>query len=147
MNNKGWEYDVERAFDRESDHDDGGASDAETKAYRRELELLRQGARTVARHERITDAQFPAFMAGINERIAEQPVRSHRGLWAFLSLASASLIVAVSTFVIIRGATPDATATVVEDVKTEIEGATVHWETSDDGGATVWVEIAEGDLW
>ncbi len=138
---------------------DGEAADSKTAGPPGELHdsltLIREGARAARRRAEIADAQFPAFLNGIHARIAEEPSRatafgrsfSRDRLWAVVSLTSAALIVALSAILVFSGETPDVRATtVVEEVSTDIDGASVHWDTSDDGATVVWVEFAERDL-
>lgn len=95
----------------------------------------------------ISDAQFPAFMDGIRQQLPGQR-RPFGGRWALVSVAAAALVVAVSVFAVLNSAQPqDVRATVVEEATTEIEGARVVWYPNEDGGATVWIEPAEGDVW
>ena len=118
------------------------------------LSLIRKGAAAARRREGIADAQFPAFLDGVRARIAAEERRpagfaarlARERAWAVVSLTSAALIVAVSAFLVFAGETPNAGATVVEEVSTEIDGASVHWDTSEDGATVVWVEMAERDL-
>ena len=141
---------LERLFDGESisrkDAERLSSEDFATDPLWKDLETLRTGAKEIARQEEISDSQFPAFVSGIYERVEPAP-KTHRGRWALASLTAAALIVAVSAFLVVRGETPNATATVIENATTEIEGASVHWTSSEDGDATVWVDVADGEVW
>lgn len=138
---------------------DGEAADSKTAGppgeLRDSLALIRDGARAARRQAEIADAQLPAFLDGIHARIAQEPSRatvfgrsfSRDRLWAVVSLTSAALIVAISAVLVFSGETPDVRATtVVEEVSTDIDGASVHWDTLDDGATVVWVEFADRDL-
>ena len=77
-----------------------------------------------------------------------QPVRVRRGLWAVASLATAALVAAVSiTILVSDGGAPVEARTEVESYGTEIEGATATTFYSEDGTATVWLNVPDGDMW
>ena len=92
-----WQKNVEAHFDGEAKHAARVEAHLEAcpacAAYARQLAAMRAGAAVAARPGCIADAQFPAFMEGIRERI-EAPRRGYRGLWAGLSLAAAAMIIA-----------------------------------------------------
>ncbi|MBN2308494.1 MAG: hypothetical protein JXR94_05955 [Candidatus Hydrogenedentes bacterium] len=151
MNNEQLERRLECWFDGELGSDaeavQAALSQSECQAYLAWLRELREHTRAVAARPAINDAQFPAFMAGIRNKL-EAPPRRHAQLWALASLTAAALIVAVSLFLMFNGAGGNGTATVVEAVETQIDGATVNAYSSDDGSATVWVtEPDEEDAW
>jgi len=113
-------------------------------AYLADLDRVRQGVQIAAVREAITDAQLPAFMEGIRERL-EPPARRHRGFWALASLSAAALVVALLAFSLLTGGPQEVLATEIESFNTELEGATVTSYLSEDGTATVWVTVpAEG---
>lgn len=92
----------------------------------------------------VSDGQFPAFMEGIQAEVAS----THRrpgGFWALMSLSAAALVIAIATFSIFTGPGP-VKANEVESVSTQLDGATVHWDNSDDGVTTIWISIAEDDV-
>jgi anti-sigma factor RsiW len=120
------------------------ASDAECAAHAESLRTLREAAQGLAHRQEIQSPQFPAFMKGIRDRI-EPPRRRYRGVLAAASAVAASLIVAVSLFVMTSSPPEDVSAE-VERVDTFIEGAEVGYYETDDGTMTVWVDIPEGDL-
>jgi len=150
MRKRKWERRVEMLFDGEgAGHDsleDLSARDPEASAYIGELESLREAARQAVASQEITDAQFPAFYEGVRAGIGARH-GGRRGLWAVASLTAAALIAAGSTFLVLSGETPDATATTVEEATTDIEGATVDLDYSEDGDATIYLEVPDGDLW
>lgn len=116
-------------------------------AYLGLLERIRSGAQEIAGLGEIGDGQFPAFMAGIRDG-ARQPSRGRRGLWAAASLATAALVAAVSiTLMFSDGGAPVEAQSVVESYRTEIEGATATSFYSEDGTATVWLNVPDGDMW
>ena len=120
------------------------ASDPECAAHVEALQYMRTGSQLLALRPSIQPAQFPAFMDGILERI-EPPRRHYRGLLTAVSAVAASLIAAISIFVM---ATPthENVSAEVEQVDTFIEGAEVGYYNTGDGSMTVWVDIPEGDL-
>ena len=103
---------------------------------------MRAGVSAVARREGISDAQFPAFMRGIQDGI-DAPRPRPAGLWAALSLSTAALIVAVAVFAVFFGGTSPAQATKVESMSTELPGATVDTYRSEDGVTTVWITMSK----
>ena len=128
------------------------ASCPECAAHVGQLRLVRDAVEAAVPREEIRDAQFPAFMAGVRDGIdattrARGLFRPRRGgLWAMASLAAASLIVAVSVMLVINDEPPKVDATVVEWCDTELDGATVGYE-SDNGVTTVWVTMSKEDVW
>ena len=146
-----YEKDLERWFDGELV--DAGEMDSHVEQCTvctdalEGLRKTREAVRAVAAREEISDAQFPAFMDGLRRQLEEPRHRPGR-LWAFVSIAAAACIVAVSTlFMFSQGPTPVAAQSVIEDASTEIDGATTSAYYSDDGTATVWVNVPEGDMW
>lgn len=140
-----WIYDLERSFDGELPHDHVAghlAQCPECAARLAGLTALRNSL-TVGREE-IREPQFPAFFAGIRDRL-EVPYRRRR-IWALVSLAAAALIVAISTFLILSEGPQKVDATVVESYSTDLEGATITTYDSDDGVTTVWITVAQDDI-
>lgn len=148
MRKKMLERRIEREFDGEAEpieSSDGTGVSVAAESYREELRRLREGVQAVAVREGIDDGQFPAFMAGIRERLV--PSKGHRGLWVAVSATAAALIVAGAAFLMLAGEPPKAAATVVvEDATTEIEGASVFIEYLDSGDARVRVRVGERDI-
>jgi len=138
--------DIERWFDGESADPEPikrhVAECASCSAHLAQLETVRKGVSALSRHEEIRDAQLPAFMTGIREGV-ERPVR-WRGVWAFVSIAAAALIVAASVLFIITNG--PRTVNAVESCSTELEGATVSSYASGNGVTTVWVNLAPDDI-
>lgn len=120
------------------------ANDAACAAHIEALKVLRQGAQALTHHETIQPAQFPAFMDGIRERLAP-PRRHYRGVLTVASAIAASLIAAVSIFIMATPA-PENVSAEVEQVDTFIEGAEVGYYNTENGTMTVWVDVPEGDL-
>ena len=146
-----YEKDLERWFDGELE--DTGEMDSHVKQCAvctdalEGLHKTREAVRAVAAREEISDAQFPAFMEGLRRQL-EEPRHQPGRLWAFVSIAAAACIVAVSTlFMFSQGPTPVAAQSVIEDASTEIDGATTSAYYSEDGTATVWVNVPEGGMW
>jgi hypothetical protein len=145
------EKEIARRFDGETDGEHPNPLSADLAAYDAGLRLLRKGAQNARQRPEIADAQFPAFMQGIQESI-EAPRRGHRGFWAVVSLSTAALLVAMSAFVIFmstnehKTSVVEAVTTEVETVSTDINGATVDSYTSGDGTTVVWVSTEKRDL-
>jgi hypothetical protein len=139
-----WLEKVDRWFDGEHRDDaplkDHLASCAACREHLRGLEWLRTGMGAVVAHPEIQDAQMPAFLAGIRDGI-DKPQRHWRGLWAYMSLAAAALIVAVSTLMLLPGGSDEAMAT-VESAVTELKDGQVHVDVRA-GTTTIWVEVGE----
>ncbi len=111
------------------------------------LRQTRTAVAAVATRHHISDAQFPAFMEGLRVEI-ERPQRSWRGLWALGSLVSAALVAAIALYSLVKPApVPVEAKTEVELFSTQIEGATTKVDYSDDGVATIWINVPEGDMW
>jgi hypothetical protein len=142
MDKKMTHREIERQFDGESDR----SAPVENSAHAAYLRKVRDGVAEVKDTPEIADEQFSAFMAGIHQGIDQPRKAGHGRVWALASIAAASLIVALSTFAIFSGGPGEVSArTVVEDYSTDLEGATVDVETSDDG-ATVWIQVTTEDL-
>ncbi len=146
-----WERKVTTYFDQETVEKDAVETHLLVCADCREhldiLETVRQYTTEVRENTpKIRDEQMPAFMRGIEDALAEAPVKSHKSLWAMLSLVTAALVMAVATFSIFTGPGP-AKATEIESVSTELEGATVEWYDMDNGVTTVWINVSEDDVW
>lgn len=119
----------------------------ECAGFAERLGALRRESQRLTAGEKIEDSQFPAFMDGVRARI-ETPRWRGKGLWALASVGAASLIVAVSIFVVITGGQHEVKAqTVVLEASTELEGWEANTYTSENGTATVWVHEAQEDLW
>ncbi len=108
------------------------------------LKQLREGVKHIPHPEPVADPQFPAFMAGVREAL-DTPDRRPRGFLAVASLMTAAMVVALATFVMIKGGPDPVRATEVE-VSTDIEGAEVGWYDSEDDSITIWINMAEDDL-
>lgn len=116
-------------------------------AHLEQLESMRGGLRNAIEHAEISDAQLPAFMEGIREH-TQRPARRHTGLWAMASAAAAAVIVAGSLlYVMSPQKAPVSADTIIEESSTDINGATTETFISDDGTATVWVNVPDGDMW
>ena len=115
------------------------------------LEMLREtraGVESVLGQVEISDAQLPAFLEGIREQIQGPRRRARTGLWALASVTAAALVVAISMMTIFSdGPAPVQAQTIVEQCSTELDGATTTSYYSEDGTATVWVNVPEGDMW
>ena len=144
-----WIHRVERWFDGEdstaavSEHVRACAT---CKDHVETLRAMRSAISEEAKHEAIGDAQFPAFMAGIRDQVSA-PRGRVAGLWAYASLTAAALVVALSAFVIFSGGPQDVDASVVESATSDIEGAEVDVYSSENGTATVWVNLTGRDVW
>jgi anti-sigma factor RsiW len=139
-----WKTKVERWFDGESA---GGAAVEEhveactsCRAHVVTLERMREGIEVVAVRPVIADTQLPAFMAGIRDEVAAPQAR-RGGLWAYVSLAAAALIVSFSTFMIFTTGADEVVAT-VDSAVTELEGGEVHYQT-EGNTTTIWINVAE----
>lgn len=113
-------------------------------SHRDDLLMIRSAVSGMGEAPVLSDNQFPAFMDGIQQELS----RSHRrpgGFWAVLSLSMAALVIAIATFSIFTGPGP-VKANEVESVSTQLDGATVHWDNSDDGVTTIWISSAEDDI-
>ena len=120
---------------------------AECESHLARLSRIREAVAASARVETIGEGQVPAFAAGIQEALDARP-RSRRGLWAVASLSAAALILALALSSLFSKPVTPVTATEVEWVSTDLEGATVSdWYNAEDGVATVWVEVGEDDVW
>lgn len=91
-------------------------------------------------------AQMPAFLGDLRERVEQKPARSFN-VWAMMSAAAAAVVVAVSLMTIFSPGQQSIEATVIEEVKTGIDGATTESNVDEDGTATIWINVPEGDLW
>lgn len=144
MNNR-MQQRVEAWFDGETAVDAPATPQAE--AHAAYLAKVRKGAETRKAVPEIRDEQFDAFMSGIREGIQARPAsRFSGGFWALASAAAAAVIVATSAMIVFTGGPAPVQATEVEAYSTELEGATVDVETSEDGG-TVWITVTTEDLW
>ena len=149
MSNCHYTKKVEAYFDGVAHHEDSVrehlAQCPACTAHRARLETLRAGVRAVAQRQDIGDAQFPAFMAGIQEGMARRTRRPREWL-AAASLTLAAMVIAYATFVTFTGTAAPVKATEVISTSTDLEGATVNWYDSDEGVTTVWVNPAKGDI-
>lgn len=119
----------------------------ECSDYLEELRVLRRGVVAVRAELAIEDGRFPAFMAGVESELA-RPSRGWGGFLAVASVVTAALIMAVSTVVIFSGEVERVEAkTEVEYVGTDLVGATTTVNYSEDGPATVWLNVPEDDMW
>jgi len=117
-------------------------------ACRDHLDLLERMRATIQTQlaPTLADAQMPAFLKDLRERTERKPARAWN-LWAMLSATAAALIVAISMMTVFTPGQKPIEATVIEEVSTDIQGATTESTVSDDGTATIWVNLPEGDLW
>lgn len=142
--------DLERWFDGESPDSESVESHlAACPACTAQLDGLRRAraaVTTLAEAPEIPDAQFPAFLASLHEQLA-RPKPRHRGRWALASAVAAALIVAVCVLVVFTPQPSPVAATIVESYTTEIDGATTTSYYSENGTATVWINVPEGDMW
>lgn len=145
-----WIYRVEQWFDGEAAEPESIERHVETcavcRAHLDQLRAMRTGVAAVNAREEIRDAQLPAFVAGIQERLTP-PSRRHARLWALVSLSAAALIVALATFFVVTNGLGKVDATVVESCSSDIQGATVTSYSSDNGVTTVWITVSEDDVW
>lgn len=151
MNTCRYERDLERWFDGEYEGSEAIESHVEECAVcsnvLERMRLTRQAVRSVSERHEISDGQVPAFLTELRGRV-ERPRQSYAGVWAFASIAAAALVVSISTLVMFsEGPAPVEARTVIEEVTTEIDGATTSSYYSEDGTATVWVNVPEGDMW
>lgn len=150
MNKCKWFGNVARWFDGQAAPDDAVQDHLNQcpacADYVARLRRQREGVQAVAVRETIEDPQFPAFMEGVRAGI-EQPARAYPRLWAWASLAAASLIVAMSVFLVTAGEPAPVEGTVVESWSTDLEDADVTYHPSENGTTTVWVNVAQEDLW
>ena len=107
-----------------------------------EMQLLRTTLSSIPPVPVINAAQFPAFMEGIRESVA--PQRHYQGgFWAFASISTAALLIAVAGLILFMQGTPQGPAT-VEAASSEIQGASVdYWY--EDGATTVWITLPESE--
>ena len=155
MGNCQWTAQLEREFDVQ------GALSASTRehvdacpdcaAHYALLARMRAAVQRVSNRQEIRDPQFAAFMEGIRDRIETPPRPARMGWWAWSSIGTAALIVAVFTFMVIAGGPkPVRAQTEIESVSTELDGAPVGDYTQEDGATTVctaWVNLPQGDVW
>lgn len=113
-------------------------------AHRESLVMWRHSLAPALATPVLSDRQFPAFMEGIKAGIHETRPRSG-GIWALMSLAAAALVIAVATFSMFTGPGP-VKANEVESVSTEIDGATVGVENSENSVTTIWISIGKDDV-
>jgi len=118
------------------------------RAYADQLKRIRAGfAAANADRPAITEAQMPAFLRELETRVHAKP-RRRIAFITMASAAAAAIVVAVSVLSLIPTSGPKAIeATEIEETTTEIDGATTESTVSDDGTATIWVNLPEGDLW
>lgn len=140
---------MEAAFDGERPRSDALDAHLEAcplcRAHLANLERMRAAVGAVAERTRIEDPQMPAFMAGIREGM-EAPARRPRSWIAATSLVTAALVMALATFVMLKGGPDPVRATEVEYLSTDLENATVEWYDSEDLGTTIWINQAGDDL-
>lgn len=149
-----WVWQVQAACDGEPVRDEAAVrrhipACPECGALAAGIDMLRQNLPAAASVPAIADAQFGAFMAGVREGM-HAPARPWAlRLWAGASLAAAALVIAASLFLLFpeSGQPARVEATEVVEARTELDGATVDVELSEDGNATLWVHNAPGNLW
>lgn len=125
---------------------EGQPPDEESKRHGEALALLRRGASRAARAPEISDAQFGAFMRGIQEGI-ETPAPRRVSVWTLASVTLAALVLVVSILAFFTAGSDPVRATEVESVSTELEGVTVNYYDTPQGVSTVKVTMPESDLW
>ena len=142
-----WTYRVARWFDTGAGEDHVEVREhlstcPQCTAYLHQLESLREAVRPQSAPSEISDAQFSAFMRGIQEGL-KPPARRFRGLWTWISVAAMFLIVlgGLSTM-----RTGPAAPVVVESCTSELDGATVTTYSDDNGETTIWIDAAEDDV-
>ncbi len=123
----------------------GYESDPDLKMYAEAMRAVRASVRDNALPE-IGDAQFRVFMDGVREGMAPQPRLQRSRWWPLFSLAAASFLISLSVFYIFWGDPVAVRATDVEEVSTELDGATMDWYDNDDGVTTIWVNYSGDDL-
>lgn len=121
------------------------ANDEELRDYADAMRQVRVAVRSEA-PPRIEDAQFRVFMDGIREGMAPPARWQSNRWWALSSLMAASFLISLSVFYIFWGDPATVRATDVEEVSTELDGATTKWYDSDDGTTTIWVDYSGDDL-
>lgn len=121
-------------------------ADEEAKRYEEAVLQLRRGASRAARTPEISDAQFGAFMRGIQEGI-EAPAPRRVGAWTVASVTLAVLVIVVSILAFFTAGPEPVRATEVESASTELEGVTVNFYDTPQGVSTVRVNMPESDLW
>jgi anti-sigma factor RsiW len=148
-----WEQRVERWFDDPStDSEEVQAHVDGCRHCREQLELLRAmraGVQAMADCPDVSDGQFPAFMAGVQDGL-EPPRRRFGGLWALTSLTAAAFIVAISASVIFAPSTNNAVraGTEVEEAVSDLDDTRVQvWSDKKSGATYVWVDDKSGDMW
>lgn len=117
------------------------------RAHLTGLERMRAGFTARQAAPEIADAQLPAFLRQLQDRVEAAPAARPYRIWAMLSGAAAALVVTVSVISIVSTGPKPIEATVIEQRSTEIQGATTAVTVADDGTTTVWVHVPEGDMW
>ncbi len=142
---------AERWFDSGMPGDAGAAghvkSCAVCAAHVERLGTLQRGARQAAVREGVGEGQFPAFMAGIHEGLERRPAWAWRRVWAPVSAVAAALVIGLSSLAVLSGDPGAAEGTVVESWSTELEDAEVSYYSTENGTTTVWVSVAQEDMW
>lgn len=121
----------------DGDHDAAGAAreamaqDPELAAYARDVSTMREGIEAMPQAPAIDDAQMPAFLTGLKERVADEPRVS--GGWPMryaLPTATAmvaAIAVAFGLFIMVSGGHTSVEArTEVQEYATELPGATIE---------------------
>lgn len=111
--------------------------------HARRLQQIRNTAVHIAPRVEVGPAQFPAFMAGIRDRMAEETPR-RRGRWALVSVGATALVVSLAVFYVMTGGPQEVLAVEVEKCATEVEGARVATEVAEGGVMTVMLVMPEG---
>ena len=142
---------VEQAFDR-------NAIDATLRSHLEQcpecaehlefLEMVRETTRSIEEAPEIGDAQLPSFMRGIQEGIDQPAPRRSPLLFSWVSAAAAVVVVAAGllSVTIVPPATVEARS-IVDLSSTDIDGAEMETYDEDDGSATIWVRLPEGEEW
>lgn len=123
------------------------AADSEARAYADAVQQMRTGIHQQREAApRIEDAQFRVFMEGIRTEMEPRRGWQMGRLWAVFSAAAACFIISASMFYVFWGKTETVRAADVEEVRTEIDGATTDVYENADGTTTIWVNYKGDDL-
>lgn len=119
--------------------------DADLRDYEAAMRSVRSAVRAHPT-PRIEDPQFRVFMDGIREGIAPQRRWHGSRWWALTSLVAASFLISFSMFYVFWGVPATVRANDVEEVSTELDGASTEVKASDSGTTTIWVNYSGDDL-
>ncbi len=145
-----WERRIDRYFDGEDDDVSAVEVHLETcplcRANLERLSTTRRVLQSTRASVGIEDPQLRTLLDGIRGGLRTPAKRPMGGALAWLSVTTAALIVAVSTYALFFSGPGVATASVVEACETELSGASTSWNYTDEG-VTVWVNYEQDDLW